>query len=425
MSDGERAGQPLGESGMKSVNIFDQAGGGVPATNASAVEVVQRSGMFGKLLSIEREQVSGVQLSMKSHATFRSSVSRMSSSFWATSDGGMEDMGTSPPQHASWPAIAAIMVSEVCGIGVLTLSQKYADLGWIPATLSILGMFGLLVFTSNLMVEVKKVFPAIVTMADAADYTFGRYVYFFTEFILAVFLVFGKSVSPSSPPYLILSMLTALYLLHFSSFSCAALGDFVLLVGKTLGSALFSVHMCSPLWTLIGAAALLPIIQLRTLNSTTVLCVINMISIMVAIALVIAGLVTQGRGPEVESPLVAEDLTFLGFMQSLSAIFFAFGGQFMFYELMSEMKDFTDFPKTFSIMGPFQVSIYLVVGCVGYYFQGTEASGYFLDNLGELGLETLLVSHYLSLLFLSCADFACSQDSPSPSGLPRPCFASM
>ena len=117
-------------------------------------------------------------------------------------------------------------------------------------------------------------------------------------------------------------------------------------MGKTLGSALFSVHMCSPLWTLIGAAALLPIIQLRTLNSTTVLCVINMISIMVAIALVIAGLVTQGRGPEVKSPIVAEDLTFLGFMQSLSAIFFAFGGQFMFYELMSEMKEFTDFPKS-------------------------------------------------------------------------------
>merc|ERR1712010_239293 len=49
---------------------------------------------------------------------------------------------------------------------------------------------------------------------------------------------------------------------------------------------------------------------------------------------------------------------------------------------MSEMKDFTDFPKTFSIMGPFQVSIYLVVGCVGYYFKGTEAAGFFLDNLG-------------------------------------------
>jgi len=101
MSDGERAGQPLGESGMKSVNIFDQAGGGVPATNASAVEVVQRSGMFGKLLSIEREQVSGVQLSIKSDATFRSSISRMSSAVYTKGDGGMEDMGTSPPQHAS------------------------------------------------------------------------------------------------------------------------------------------------------------------------------------------------------------------------------------------------------------------------------------------------------------------------------------
>merc|ERR1712072_875366 len=48
---------------------------------------------------------------------------------------------------------------------------------------------------------------------------------------------------------------------------------------------------------------------------------------------------------------------------------------------MAEMKDFTDFTKVFYIAGPFQVSIYILVGSVGYHYKGTDASGYFLDNL--------------------------------------------
>ena len=140
-------------------------------------------------------------------------------------------------------------------------------------------------------------------------------------------------------------------------------------MGKSLGSTAYNVHLCYPIWSLIGAAVLVPIVQLRYLNATTFLCAVNMVSIIVVIALVIAGLATKGRAADVESPLFAEGLDFMQFMQSLSAIFFTFGGQFMFYELMSEMKDFTDFPKTFRIAGPFQVPIYLLVGCVGYYFK--------------------------------------------------------
>ena len=120
----------------------------------------------------------------------------------------------------------------------------------------------------------------------------------------------------------------------------------MLLVGKSLGSTAYNVHLCYPVWSLIGAAFLVPIVQLRYLNATAFLCLVNMISIVVVIALVIAGLVIEGRGPEVETPVIAEGLNFLSFMSALSAIFFTFGGQFMFYELMSEMKDFTDFPKS-------------------------------------------------------------------------------
>ncbi len=196
-----------------------------------------------------------------------------------------------------------------------------------------------------MMVEVKKVFPAIICMADAADYTFGRGPSSFVQALIIVFIIF-------------------------------TLGDYMLLVGKSLASTLYSVHLCFPIWVTISLVAIVPVMQLRTLNATTALCVMNMVSICAVMALVIAGLVIEGRDPGVETFLVAQDLDFLTFMQALSAIFFSFSGQFMFYELMSEMSDYTDFPKAFLIVGPFQVPIYLIVGTVGYYYKGVDASGY-------------------------------------------------
>jgi len=322
---------------------------GEPPTGDENVEVVQRSGLFGKVLLVERESVESVHMSMRSCASYRSNISKISSAKRGEDEG--LDANIAPPQHAPWQNIAAIMVSEVVGAGVLTLSQKYAELGWIIPSIAIIAIFFLVVYTSSMMVEVRKVFPGIVCLSDGADYTYGKWARIAVQTFVILYLV-------------------------------CTLGDYLLLVGKSLGSTAYNVHLCYPIWSLIGAAVLVPIVQLRYLNATTFLCAMNMVSIIVVIALVIAGLATKGRAADVETPLIAEGLDFMQFMQSLSAIFFTFGGQFMFYELMSEMKDFTEFTKTFRIAGPFQVSIYLLVGCVGYYYKGTEASGYFLDNLG-------------------------------------------
>jgi len=349
---------------MKHDSMTDFGGG-----EQESVEVVQRSGLFGKLLEVERESCQSVVKSMRSAHSYRSSVSRISTKEWAKGEGGM---GTAPPQHAAWPSIAAIMISEVVGAGVLTLAGKYAQLGWVIPTIAIVVIFFLVVYTSSMMVKVRQVFPAIVCLSDAADYTYGRVARIVTQVFVITYLVF-------------------------------TLGDYILLVGKSLGSALYSVHLCFPIWTLIGAAALLPIVQLRTLNSTTILCGINMVTILVAIALVIAGLALDGRAEDVQSPVIAENLDFMGFFQGLSAIFFTFGGQFMFYELMAEMKVYTDFPKTFTIAGPFQVPVYLLVGMIGYYYKGTEASSYFLDNLGfgvMFRVASAMLAFHMMIAFL-------------------------
>lgn len=344
---------------------------GEPPTGDENVEVVQRSGLFGKVLLVERESVESVHMSMRSCASYRSNISKISSAKRGEDEG--LDANIAPPQHAPWQNIAAIMVSEVVGAGVLTLSQKYAELGWIIPSIAIIAIFFLVVYTSSMMVEVRKVFPGIVCLSDGADYTYGKwariavqtFVILYLVCTLGDYLLLGKltpgGVSGASP-FAKFHPLTVL----FSFFSSPRAGR---AVGKSLGSTAYNVHLCYPIWSLIGAAVLVPIVQLRYLNATTFLCAMNMVSIIVVIALVIAGLATKGRAADVESPLIAEGLDFMQFMQSLSAIFFTFGGQFMFYELMSEMKDFTEFPKTFRIAGPFQVPIYLLVGCVGYYFK--------------------------------------------------------
>lgn len=45
---------------------------------------------------------------------------------------------------------------------------------------------------------------------------------------------------------------------------------------------------------------------------------------------------------------------------------------------MSEPKDF---PKSFLLSGPYQVGMYLLVACTGYYFKGSNASGLLIDYI--------------------------------------------
>jgi len=340
--------------GSKSLNANNSMGDfGHSASNATPdIEVVQRSGLFGQVLNVERQSVHSVKKSIRMDASYRSAATSISHAIMSsqkTADGVVK-YDKQPAQHATWMNIAAIMLSEIVGAGVMALSAKYAQLGWALATFFIVAMFPLLVYTSFMMVSVKKVFPAIVSLPDAGDYCFGKWGRRINMFYLIIFLT-------------------------------STLGDYLLLVGKTLGSAVYGVHLCLPIWMLIAFAVILPITQLRTLNSAATICFVNLAAILIVIAIVIAQLAKDGRVDNVVTEVVADGLDFATVMKALSSIFFAYGGQFMFYELMAEMKDFTDFPKTFTIAGPFQVGVYLLVGIVGYYYKGVNASGFFLDNL--------------------------------------------
>jgi amino acid permease len=67
--------------------------------------------------------------------------------------------------------------------------------------------------------------------------------------------------------------------------------------------------------------------------------------------------------------VVNSNLNIKTFFGAMSSFVLAYAGQFMYLEVMSEMRNPQDFPKTFSIAGPYQVFMYSLVAITGYYYK--------------------------------------------------------
>ncbi|CAE7491525.1 mtr [Symbiodinium necroappetens] len=79
---------------------------------------------------------------------------------------------------------------------------------------------------------------------------------------------------------------------------------------------------------------------------------------------------------------------------------FAFSGQFILVEIMSEMEDMKEFPKAyFAYSLPFQAAAFIGVGLSVYYFRGDAASGMIVDEIpfgnSERYAAICLVGHML------------------------------
>jgi len=91
--------------------------------------------------------------------------------------------------------------------------------------------------------------------------------------------------------------------------------------------------------------------------------------------------VEQSRIPGSEVHAV-EDLEVSNVMLGLSIMLFSFTSQFMIVEIMSEMKDVSEFPKAYAVMSaPFQGLAFLICGLGGYYFRGNLVNGIIIDSI--------------------------------------------
>jgi len=275
------------------------------------------------------------------------------------SDGHEEDrLLHAPEAHATWVTAGQLMVADIVGVGVLSLPSAMAQLGWFMGPLFIVLFFPLNYYTGILLWRVRLLKKSSLTYMDMALATHGEKLAKFSAFIVY---------------------------LHI----WLTLGDYLLVLGESLGLLFYDTSFCKREWVFIGAITLLPFCQLRSLNETKWLCWLNMFTITATIATALGYLISQGTDvtllPDGEPEGIPHALTYLSFATAFSKIAFAYAGQFLYLEIMAEMSQPKDFPKAFILAGPYQVGMYLISGCIGYAYKGQNAQGLMINFIPQNG----------------------------------------
>jgi len=110
--------------------------------------------------------------------------------------------------------------------------------------------------------------------------------------------------------------------------------------------------------------------------------------------------ITPGAGTE-NVPAALDALTFA---TAFSKIAFAYAGQFLYFEFMAEMIDPSDFPKAvYRLAGPYQVTVYLTAGILGYYLKGQNATGLMVNWIpynGWLRFAALMLFSHIIVVYV-------------------------
>jgi len=305
--------------------------------------------------------------------------------FW-----GAEDYGTTPKSSArsseperqgnSAALTAGIIIADVVGCGILAMGDAVAKLGWLLGTVVIVALLGMNVHITLLLWRVHRLHPEARTYLELATAAFAE-----------------------APP----QQLRFVQLVVGGSQHCfifCALGLYGLSSGQGLGMLFYDSQVCLPFLTLAFCALLLPFnLSARKLGTLSGAIWVNCAATLGAICIPIAYLASQGaeitRSRDSKFLAVADDMNISSAVSALTTCAFAFCGQFIMVEIISEMRDSSEFPKAYVCSSSIQGIAFLFVGLMVYHYRGSEASGMLLSALPFNAVTRLaalcLVTHML------------------------------
>ena len=283
------------------------------------------------------------------------------------------DADGAPPRHATMATAAQLIIADIIGIGILSMAQAYAELGWVLAISLTLLLLPLNLYCGILTWEAQVyLYPGSLNMAEL-----GR-----------------KSMGPVG--YWVVAV--TVY-----SFIFGMLGDYILSVGLSLEQFFYTARLPRAVWSLFGVLSLLPFCQLRTLNATRWLLWLNLLMIVACVAIALGYLIGGGTptvGGTGDTAAVSTGMTWRTMIAGTSKLAFAYSGQFMYPEITSEMVEPRDFPRALYYSAPWQVGGYLLVGSVGYAYLGSNAKGLLINALprGTLSASAASLTLFLHMI---------------------------
>lgn len=289
----------------------------------------------------------------------------------------LESPGAPARREASVTTISLLMIADIVGVGVLSLGIAFAYLGWVLGTLLLLLMFPLNVATGLMLWEGQQTWPGSFSYQGLVRNALGP--------------TAGKCAG---------------VLCHLFIFSM--LGDYVLSGGLAAGMTLYDQEICLPAWSAIVAVGLvLPLHQFRSLASLGWIVWVNVATLTAALLSLLVYLGQTGPPPSPHDSLVwhtasppeafSSELSFKTFWKAVSLFAFAYSGQFLYIEMMAEMREPAKFPAVFGYTGPYQVGMYGAMAATSYAYLGAGVPGFLVAILpfGPLmrAVSALLLAH--------------------------------
>ncbi|XWX01664.1 hypothetical protein V2A60_009692 [Cordyceps javanica] len=243
-------------------------------------------------------------------------------------------------KRLSWQLVAVLMIAEIVSNGMLSLPSAFAVVGMVPGIVMVafLGIFA--TYTSWLLVQFKLRHPEVHTMADAGFIMFGpvgRELMAFGTFAFAIFGTGGQ-----------------------------------LLAGQIALATLSNSKLCNLVYTALFTVAALFLSLPRTFHGLGYLSILSVLSILIA---GLVGMAAAGKEPVLDRTVqVAVSSDFYSAFASITNPVFSFAGHFMFFVLISEMKEPKHAMRSTYILQSFTTIYYIVFAAVTYGYLGSKVS---------------------------------------------------
>mmetsp|Transcript_7225 Transcript_7225/g.18560 ORF Transcript_7225/g.18560 Transcript_7225/m.18560 type:complete len:356 (+) Transcript_7225:955-2022(+) len=161
-------------------------------------------------------------------------------------------------------------------------------------------------------------------------------------------------------------------------------GSYMLVLGRTVQAVFFTSRLCLPLASMVAALCVWPVAQLRSLHDLNALIVVGNTTIVAVVAACLAQMLTAGvvELGEVNHHVALEDIGYAPALRGVSAItgiVFAYSGQAIFLEIMSEMRQPAAFNTALTGATTALFLLYTLISGVGYGFRGPSTPAYLLD----------------------------------------------
>lgn len=178
------------------------------------------------------------------------------------------------------------------------------------------------------------------------------------------------------------------------------LGEYMIVMARSIQGIFYTTDICRPTAGIITMVILVISNQARTLRNIAILSVVSFVTIFIVLSVCLHDIVDRGNVSSDQD--VVRQVSFWNFYGSFSTFVFAWNGQKIYLEIMSEMRNSRDFKKSLYSSHPIILILYIVVVSISYAHQGRETPGYILDALDFTGTKSfanLMMFFYMQISF--------------------------